>query len=74
MGPEINTLGNEISPFYDEIEDNFYFSSDWHMGFGGFDVFSVKWEDNHWSKINNMGKICLKTFFKVNLMELINIS
>ncbi len=56
LGPEINTFGDEISPFYDVIEDNFYFSSDWHMGFGGFDIFKIKWEGDHWGKTHNMGK------------------
>ncbi len=36
----INTPGNEITPFYDN--DSLYFSSDWRLSFGGFDVFKAK--------------------------------
>jgi len=40
LGPEINTPGNEMFPF---IRDNgeIYFSSDYHVGFGGFDIFKA---------------------------------
>ena len=37
MGPEINSPGNEITPFIHNKE--LYFSSDWHIGLGGFDIF-----------------------------------
>jgi peptidoglycan-associated lipoprotein len=38
LGPEINTPGNEMFPF---IRDNgeLYFSSDYHIGMGGYDIF-----------------------------------
>jgi cell division septation protein DedD len=39
LGPAVNTPGNEISPSLSE--DRLYFSSDWHIGLGGFDIFSV---------------------------------
>ena len=35
----INTPGNEVTPFYDSTTQSLYFSSDWHNGFGGFDIF-----------------------------------
>ncbi|MBR9920529.1 MAG: hypothetical protein GYB31_06790 [Bacteroidetes bacterium] len=37
LGAIVNSIGNEISPFFDGNE--LYFSSDWHQGFGGYDVF-----------------------------------
>lgn len=37
LGAEINSPGDEISPFV--IENSLFFSSDWHPGLGGFDVF-----------------------------------
>jgi len=38
LGPQMNTVGDEISPSqYNEI---IYFSSNWHLGLGGFDIFS----------------------------------
>lgn len=57
LGPYVNTPGNEISPFYDVYDSTFYFSSDWHEGFGGFDVFKSKLDLNN-SKvtIENIGQ------------------
>lgn len=42
MGRKINTPGNEITPFVQEDSSILYFSSDYQLGFGGFDVFSSK--------------------------------
>ncbi len=39
VGPVINSQGNEITPFYDGV--NLFFASDWHQGFGGFDMFQL---------------------------------
>jgi tetratricopeptide (TPR) repeat protein len=35
----INSLENDLSPWFDTIEQRLYFSSSWHQGFGGQDVF-----------------------------------
>ncbi len=40
MGPEINTPGNEMFPFIRD-NDELYFSSDYHVGFGGYDIFKA---------------------------------
>jgi hypothetical protein len=40
LGSAINTAGDEITPFVDG--KTLYFSSDWHIGFGGFDVFKTE--------------------------------
>ena len=37
LGPEINTPGNEMYPHVSE-DGKLYFSSDYHMGFGGLDI------------------------------------
>ncbi|MFN0036845.1 MAG: SPOR domain-containing protein [Saprospiraceae bacterium] len=37
LGTPLNTPGNEVTPFFDG--EDLYFSSDWHKGFGGLDVF-----------------------------------
>jgi hypothetical protein len=42
MGREINSPGNEITPFFLSDSSRLYFSSDWHDGFGGFDIFECK--------------------------------
>lgn len=39
MGSKINTGGDEISPFFYPQSQELYFSSNWHLGYGGFDIF-----------------------------------
>ncbi|WP_412468440.1 OmpA family protein [Pedobacter sp. KLB.chiD] len=51
---EVNTEGNERSPFFDE-KDNFYFSSDGRIGMGGLDVYQALREANKIGQIENMG-------------------
>ncbi len=41
LGPEINTPGNEMFPFI-RNNGNLYFSSDYHIGMGGLDIFEAK--------------------------------
>jgi hypothetical protein len=36
---KINSLDNELSPWFDSITKRLYFSSSWHYGFGGQDIF-----------------------------------
>lgn len=55
LGDVINTPGNEITPFYDWKTQILYFSSDWHEGFGGFDIFKSKGILNTWEKPSNVG-------------------
>jgi hypothetical protein len=40
MGRKVNSPGNEISPFFLKDSSRLYFSSNYHMGYGGYDVFS----------------------------------
>ncbi|HEB62111.1 MAG TPA: DUF2225 domain-containing protein, partial [Bacteroidetes bacterium] len=53
LGPNINTEGDEISPFYKD--GTLYFSSTGHPGLGGFDIFSTTWNGSTWSRPQNMG-------------------
>ena len=41
-GTVINTADDEVTPFYFQKDNTLYFSSNWHYGFGGFDVFKSK--------------------------------
>lgn len=47
MGPEINTVGNELYPY---IRPNgmLYFSSDYHPGMGGLDIFRAIPKGDSW--------------------------
>ena len=55
LGDIINSPGNEITPF---VQGNkLYFSSDYHMGIGGYDVFEVSiYEDGTFGSVTNLGK------------------
>ena len=56
LGPEINTEGNEGSPFIHPDGQTMYFKSDGHPGMGDFDLFySRRQEDGSWGKPQNLG-------------------
>ncbi len=56
LGDSINTPGNEISPFIHANNKTFYFASDYHIGMGGYDLFTsqIK-EDGTFSESENLG-------------------
>jgi tetratricopeptide (TPR) repeat protein/cell division septation protein DedD len=53
LGSAVNSLGNEITPFHDGT--SFYFASDYHKGFGGFDIFRAEQSNGRWSTIYHGG-------------------
>ncbi|HEV3414506.1 MAG TPA: OmpA family protein [Puia sp.] len=56
LGPTINTIGNEASPFIHADNQTLYFTSDGHPGYGGDDLFVTrKQADGTWSKPENLG-------------------
>jgi len=56
LGDNINTPGNEMSPFLHPDGETLFFSSDGHKGLGGADLFmSRKDELGRWSKAINLG-------------------
>ena len=55
LGNGINTTGKEVTPFYHSTERVLYFSSDFHPGLGGFDIFKSVWDEN-WGLVQNVGK------------------
>ena len=55
LGAPVNTIGNEITPFYDNIGGQLYFSSDWHLGYGGYDVFRSQGSRDSWQEPQNLG-------------------
>ena len=54
-GKNINSPDNEVTPFYDVVGKQLYFSSDWHSGLGGFDIFSSMGNPNCLSRPKNLG-------------------
>lgn len=55
LGAPVNTPGNEITPFYCNATGELYFSSDYHHGYGGYDVFCSRGFRDQWSKPENLG-------------------
>ena len=56
VGTPINTKGTEMAPFLHPDGRSLYFSSDTHIGMGGFDLFmSRRGEDGKWQEPVNLG-------------------
>jgi len=54
LGPEINTMGDEMFPFI-KPNGTLYFASNGHLGMGGLDIFSAEnVGDAQWAKVKNM--------------------
>lgn len=57
LGKEVNTSGNERTPFYDVHSSRLYFSSDAYPGFGEYDIYYSEGDPikNDWSASQNVG-------------------
>lgn len=53
LGPQINTSSNEMYPF-SHADGTLYFSSNGHMGMGGYDIFKVEAANGGWGPVVNM--------------------
>ena len=54
-GSKINTSGDEMTPFYDLVTRQLYFSSTGHPGLGGLDIFKSMGELRKWYPVENVG-------------------
>lgn len=52
---EINTDGNETTPFLSSKGDYLFFSSDAIAGYGGYDIYFCRFENGVWSAPTNLG-------------------
>jgi hypothetical protein len=59
-GKQVNTPGNEIAPSV--FQGQLFFSSDWHNGFGGHDIFMAKAEGKGFTSPENCGKAVNSSF------------
>jgi OmpA-OmpF porin, OOP family len=55
LGNTINTQGREVSPFIHASGNTLYFSSNYHLGLGGFDIFCSRYDGASWSVPKNLG-------------------
>lgn len=54
-GNKINTVRDEITPFCDNEKKVLFFSSNYHLNAGGFDVFKTSGSLKKWEKPENLG-------------------
>jgi hypothetical protein len=54
LGNIVNSAGDEITPFIQGGQ--LFFASDWHNGFGGYDVFKTEPLKGFWAEPINLGK------------------
>ena len=48
----LNSLDNEITPWWDDSLQRLYFSSSWHNGFGGYDIFYSDYSNKFGEPVN----------------------
>ncbi len=51
----LNSLDNELSPWFDTVRKQLFFSSSWHDGFGGYDIFQSSY-NGQFSSPTNIGQ------------------
>ncbi len=69
LNTKINTDGNERSPFIHHDGKTLYFSSDKHLGMGGFDLFVSRRDANgDWSEPVNLGYPLNSSYDEMNLV------
>ncbi len=54
LGEEINTAGDEVTPFYND--GTLYFSTNGHPTIGGMDIYYTTWTGSSWTNAENMGE------------------
>ena len=55
QGPTVNSIADDICPFYNPTDSTLYFSTEWYNGLGGFDIFKTKGDFFSWEKPTNIG-------------------
>jgi hypothetical protein len=55
LGRNINSVGDEISPFYHQATGTLYFSSNGRVSAGGLDIFKSKGQKLQWEVAQNLG-------------------
>lgn len=51
----INSEDNEVTPWWDDSQNELYFSSSWFDGFGGYDIFKTSYKSYDFSEPQNIG-------------------
>ena len=51
----VNSVENDVTPYYDTIQNKLFFSSTWLNGFGGYDVYASAFNEGAFSIPTNVG-------------------
>lgn len=54
-GKKVNSIEDDITPFYCKPCQELFFSSTWHKGLGGFDIFKSDFKENEFGEPKNLG-------------------
>ena len=54
-GSKINSVGDEMTPFYNALNRTLFFSSDGHPNYGGLDIFKSNGTRTKWLEPENIG-------------------
>lgn len=54
-GKKVNTIEDDITPWFVKENKTLYFSSTWHMGLGNFDIFTSEFKNNEFTEPQNIG-------------------
>lgn len=54
-GSKVNTIEDDITPWFVKENKTLYFSSTWHKGLGNFDIFTSEFKDNAFTDVQNIG-------------------
>ncbi|MFL5764856.1 MAG: hypothetical protein ACJ77K_13005 [Bacteroidia bacterium] len=54
-GKKVNSIDDEITPFYCKPCQELFFSSTWHKGLGGFDIFKSEYKNDELGEPKNLG-------------------
>ncbi len=55
IGQQVNTMGDELAPFYDLTHGKLYFSSNGHVSMGGQDIYILDGTPTSWGAISHPG-------------------
>ncbi len=55
LGKQINTKADDCTPFYDNVENVLYFSSNGRIGLGGFDIYKAAADGKKFMDAENVG-------------------
>lgn len=68
-GKKVNTPDDDITPWYVSEKNTLYFSSTWHGGLGGYDIFKSKFVNNEFTQPENAGSALNSSYNDVYYSE-----